>query len=194
MANQAGRREIFDLNDVQAELEQSPFEDVQTEQEESSSDVHSEGEQSNHDIESEEEESQPLPSPQNLEEARVRINELQAALKTQAKDHDRAISNEDTAEEEIDRLHERLQDAAAARMAQEYETERRHHRALELIAQRDVRIEFLERENQRLRRKIDESDGQRLSNNGFSQYPSYFWRNYDRRQVDAMREFTSQRD
>jgi hypothetical protein len=54
MADQTPRREIFDLNDAQEEPEQSPFESVQTEREESSSDVQSEEEESNSDIESEE--------------------------------------------------------------------------------------------------------------------------------------------
>jgi hypothetical protein len=93
MVDQTPRTEIFDLNDVQEEPEQSPFESVQTEREESSSNVQSEEEESNSDIESEE---QPPPPPQNFEEALVRINELEAEIKAQAEDHDRAISHEDT--------------------------------------------------------------------------------------------------
>jgi hypothetical protein len=192
MVGQTGRRGIFDLNDIPEELEQSPFENVQIEQERSSSDVRNE-EQSNPDIENEEE-SQPPPSPQNLEEARVRIRELEAAIKVQAEDHDRAISREDTVEEENENLLERLRDVEADFMVLSEDTGRHLHRAVELVRERDQRIENLERENRRLRREIEALGAQGLSNNGFSQYPSSFWRHYDRRQVAAMREFKSQRD
>jgi hypothetical protein len=190
MADQTRRREVFDLNDAQEEPEQSPFESVQTEREESSTDVQSEEEQSNSDIESEE---QPPPPPQNLEEALVRINELEAEIKAQAEDHDRAISREDTVDEENENLRERLRDAEADFMALNHETGRCLLRAVTLVTERDQRIEHLERENRRLRREIDALVAQGQSNNDSSQrqYQSLLLRHHERRQYPAMRQLNA---